>query len=55
MHHNERWNILAGLVFAALFVAVLLCFSRTTYVLREASPVTLTGPTSQWRTASAQA
>jgi hypothetical protein len=44
MHHNERWNILAGLVFAALFVAVLLCFSRTTYVLREASPVTFDRP-----------
>jgi hypothetical protein len=44
MHHNERWNILAGLVFAALFVAVLLCFSRTTYVLREAVPVAVDRP-----------
>jgi cbb3-type cytochrome oxidase subunit 3 len=39
MHHNERWNILAGFIFAALFVAMLLCFGRTTYVFREASPV----------------
>jgi hypothetical protein len=44
MWRDDRSSILAGFVFAALFVIVLVCFSRTTYMFRGTQPVLFDRP-----------